>query len=428
MAALGPFEPTPAICVAVSGGPDSMALAWLAARWARARDGAATALLIDHGLRPESAKEVTIAAKALGGLGIATAASRIPGPPPATGRPAWARAERYRLLEQETAARGVLHLLVGHHLDDQAETLTLNLARGSGTRGLAAIRPQRMGDRIRVLRPLLGMPKARLVATAHAAGLPVADDPSNRDMAYARTRARHRLADGVSTAGLSATAARLAVDDAAIEHVVAGLAAAAVAISPAGWIAIDRARLLAAPDSAAIRLLGRAADAVGGKIRPPRQARVVAALDGLRGMKVGRRTLAGAEIDWGNGAIRIWREAGKRPPPSAPIGSLLTDTLVWDGRFRVKIPSAAPAGGCIGPLGYKGLRAVEAIAAQPAWVGQAPRRALATIPALWVDDWLVAAPSFGMLQESPGQAMLGATHFTLGATYRPRRPIAPQSG
>ena len=332
------------------------------------------------------------------------------------------------MLEQETAARGVLHLLVGHHQDDQGETLALNLARGSGTRGLAAIRPQRLGERVRILRPLLAMPKARLIATARAAGLPTAADPSNRDMTYARTRVRQQLAEGVSAASLGATAARLAIDDAAIEHVVAGLAAGAVSISPAGWITIDRNRLLAAPEAAGIRLLSRAADAVGGKIRPPRQARVVAALDGLRGMTAGRRTLAGAELDWREGALRIWREAGKRPPPVVPIAAFLAETLVWDGRFRVEIPPTAPPDGRIGPLGYKGLRAIEAIAAPPTWINHAPRRALASAPALWVDDWLVAAPSFGMPQESPGHDGLRATHFTLRAVYRPRRPIAPQSG
>lgn len=428
MATFAPFEAEPLIAVGVSGGPDSMALAWLAQRWAVAQGGAAAALLVDHRLRPESADEVQLAAAALQPLGVYCAILEIPGLPPRAGRPAWAREERYRLLEAEAKARGCLHLLIGHHLDDQAETLALNLSRGSGLRGLAAMRPERHCRDLRILRPLLGFPKARLVATAAIAGLPVADDPSNRDGAYARTMARRRLADGVATARLGDTAARLAADDGAIEHAAAGLAAMALSISPVGWIAVDRRRLLQAPTSVALRVLGRATDAVGGKAQPPRQARVKAALDGLRGLEEGHRTLAGAELDWRAGVVRLWREAGKRPPATFPVAGLQARRRRWDGRYLIDIPVNARDDDHIGALGYRGLRLVEAMCPPPAWAGASPRRALAMAPGLWRGDWLVAAPTFGALAEMPGHQADRSTNSALGAMFLPRRPIAPEMG
>lgn len=427
MAALGPFEPAPLLAVAVSGGPDSMALAALASRWARAAGGRAVALLVDHRLRPESRGEIARAAAALDAVGVNPVLLAIAAPPPAAGRPAWARSERYRLLTDAARALGALHLMLAHHQDDQAETVLLNLGRGSGAKGLAAMRPIRAEAGLRLLRPLLDVPKARLVATAVAAGLPVADDPSNRDPAYARTRARRALAGrGFDAAGLAATAARLAEEDMALEAWVARLAATAASVSPAGLIRIDRARLAAAPRAVALRLLARAAHAAGGRSAPPRQARAADALDAVRADGDVRRTLGGAVVRAEGAEVRLWREAARLPGPVAPANL----DAAWDGRFRLRLMGAAPEGAVVAPLGYAGLRAAEACALAPGWAGAGappPRAALATSPALWHGDVLLAAPRFGGADAGPGAGLAcrGGARLGLIAEFRPRRPLAP---
>ena len=423
MAALQPFEPSPLLALAVSGGPDSMAMAWLAARWARAAGGDVVALVVNHGLRPEAASEARRAIAGLKAEGVRASLLTVDAPPPCGDIQAWARRERYRLLEAGAVAENALHLLTAHHQDDQAETLVLNLRRGSGARGLAAMRPRTHGPRVRVLRPLLGFPGARLKATAAASGLPIADDPSNRDVRFARVRVREAIGGETSAARLAETAARLATDDDAIEAAVAQLVAQSASISPLGMISLERQLLLSAPGAVAQRVLERATRAVGGRLKPPRRDRVIRALSMLAGVDRGRRTLGGAVLDWRERDLRIWREPGKRPPPRVDIHN--NDALIpWDGRFSLH--AQASGGLAVGPLGHAGLRAIEARDDRPLWIDAAPRQALAMTPALWRGEMLVKAAEFGGVSRSAGQEAGGADRVRLLATFRPARPLAPE--
>lgn len=424
MAPLGPFEPEPLLAIAVSGGPDSMALAGLAATWARARGGRALALLVDHGLRPESAAEVAQATAALRGFGLDAQALRIEAPPPAAGLPAWARRERYRLLVDAAAKAGALHLLLGHHRNDQAETVLLNLDRGSGTKGLAAMRAVRRGARVALLRPVLGQTKVRLLATAEAFGFPVADDPTNRDRTYARARLRGALGGGVGR--LAETAARLAREDAALESSVAKLAATAASISPAGVIWLDLAAMASASPAIAERLFARAAQAAGGGETPPRRDRVIAAMAAMAGEAPKPRTLAGARVVAREGRLGFWREAGKRPPQT--IGAAcIGQGMIWDGRFQVGFEGPSPPDATVGMLGYDGLRTLERAVDAPPWLRVAPRQALRMCPAVWsVDGELLAWPEFSSV--SPGHAAVGAdrvrSKWRFWARFRPHVALA----
>src|SRR5271165_4045530 len=131
MARLGPFEPAPMLAVAVSGGADSLALAVLADAWARARGGAIIALVVDHGLRAAAADEARATEQLLTGRGIAVRALRLAGLGPGSALAERARTARYATLTAACEAAGTLHLLVGHHLADQAETVALRVLRGS---------------------------------------------------------------------------------------------------------------------------------------------------------------------------------------------------------------------------------------------------------------------------------------------------------
>lgn len=179
------------VLVAVSGGPDSVALLLLARAVLGERCVAAT---VDHGLRPEAAGEAAWVARLCGELGVAHATLAAPLPRRAgrTGNvSARARALRYRLLEAHAADTGAARIATAHHADDQLETLVMRLNRGAGVAGLAGVRAR--GGRI--VRPLLGWRRAELAALVAASGIMPVDDPTNRDERFDRARLRRVLAD-----------------------------------------------------------------------------------------------------------------------------------------------------------------------------------------------------------------------------------------
>ena len=218
----------PAFGVAVSGGPDSLALLLLAASAFPGRIEAAT---VDHGLRPESAAEAAFVGELCAARGIAHAT--LTGPPVEGNVQAGARALRYRLLGQWARDRGLAFILTAHHQDDQAETLLMRLQRGAGLAGLAGIRPRATMDGLTVLRPLLGWRRAELAEIVAGAGLTPVDDPSNRDDRYDRARLRRQLAGTawLDIPALARSAAALAEAETALdwtaEQLIAGRTGAA---------------------------------------------------------------------------------------------------------------------------------------------------------------------------------------------------------
>src|SRR6266478_4821993 len=218
----------PAIVLAVSGGPDSIALMWLAARWrhALARGPRLIAVTVDHGLRPEAAAEARGVKRLARSLDLPHRTLRWTGPKPRTGLPAAARAARYRLLAQAARASGATHILTAHTRDDQAETLLMRMLRGSGIAGLGAMARETERDGVRLARPLLDIPKSQLVATLKKAKIDFADDPTNRDLNFTRPRIRTVMpilaAEGGDTRNLARLASRLARANQAVEVLVDG--------------------------------------------------------------------------------------------------------------------------------------------------------------------------------------------------------------
>jgi tRNA(Ile)-lysidine synthase len=215
-------SPDGRIGLAVSGGPDSLALLLLAAA---ARPGLVEAATVDHQLRPESGSEAAMVAAVCADLAVSHRILTIDWPDkPQGGLQARARDERYRLLAGWVRERQLTALVTAHHRDDQAETLLMRLARGSGVRGLAAMRPASAvpgAADIALLRPLLGWSHAEIVALCEAAGKVPADDPSNRDETYERVRVRAWIADsGLDTEAVARSAAHLRSADEAIAWAV----------------------------------------------------------------------------------------------------------------------------------------------------------------------------------------------------------------
>jgi tRNA(Ile)-lysidine synthase len=223
---LGDLEPGDLVLAACSGGADSLALAAALAHEAPRLGLRGGAVTVDHGLQDGSAAQASRVEATLLALGLDPVRQvRVTVPPGAGGPEAAARGARYTALEQEARQTGAAAVLLGHTRDDQAETVLLGLARGSGARALAGM-PARRG---RFRRPMLGLARATLRAACLAQRLEPWDDPHNHDPSYARVRVRHQalpaleeaLGPGIAEA-LARSAAQLAADCEALDDIARG--------------------------------------------------------------------------------------------------------------------------------------------------------------------------------------------------------------
>jgi tRNA(Ile)-lysidine synthase len=222
------FKGAPALVLAVSGGPDSVALMWLAARWRKAlsRGPQLLAVTVDHALRAESTFEAAEVKRLARALGLSHRTLRWNGAKPRSGVPAAAREARYSLLAQAARSARATHIVTAHTRDDQAETFLMRLLRGSGIAGLSAMAALRERDGLVLARPLLNVPKSRLIATLDKARIAFANDPTNHDTTFTRPRLRALMpllaAEGGDARALARLASRLARANAAVEVLADG--------------------------------------------------------------------------------------------------------------------------------------------------------------------------------------------------------------
>jgi tRNA(Ile)-lysidine synthase len=324
------WKAAPAIVLAVSGGPDSIALMWLAARWRStlARGPRLIAVTVDHGLRTEAAREARDVKRLARSLDLPHQTMRWTGAKPKTGVPAAARTARYRLLAQAARARGATHILTAHTRDDQAETLLMRLLRGSGIAGLAAMARESERDGVRLARPFLHVAKAQLIATLKKAKVDFADDPTNRDPNYTRPRLRALMpalaAEGGDSRNLARLASRLARANAAVEVLADGAERyLALRGRDAPDPGFDASMFAGLPEEIRLRLLLRAIDRVGhegpaelGKVEALLSAldRAVAEKNAARGPKL-KQTLAGALVSLAGGRIHVEPAPPRRRRP-----------------------------------------------------------------------------------------------------------------
>jgi len=287
------------VLAACSGGPDSLALAAAVAFEAPRAGLRAGGVVVDHGLQPGSAEVAASVIAVLAELGLAPALSvavSVPGrgdPAGYHGPEAAARAARYAALDQAATETGARAVMLGHTLDDQAETVLLGLARGSGARSLAGM-PASSG---RYLRPLLGLRRAHTLAACDALGMRPWDDPQNGDPAFSRVRVRRDLLPALETAlgpgvaeGLARTAQLLRADAAALDE-LAGRAADQIRAEEARRAAADgaadgaaagwSATALAAQPAAIRHRILRAAALAAGCPAGALSARHIAGIDAL---------------------------------------------------------------------------------------------------------------------------------------------------
>jgi tRNA(Ile)-lysidine synthase len=376
MAPLGPFEPAPHLAVAVSGGADSMALAILAAGWATPRGGRVTALVVDHRLRPESEAEAAVTAERLQQRGVPARLLTLRNLARGPGLAERSRAARYAALEEACASAGILHLLLGHHAADQAETVAIRMLDRSGPIGLAGMAALTETAAVRRLRALLPVPPARLRATARAAGVAWVEDPSNADPTVERVRIRKLRADetgeGMVTRAAIEAAAWRGEQRQVAERAVAAELAAHASIHPEGFATLSAGPLSPPALAALLRMI-----AGTGYPPPPAQVERLAAAPGpatIAGVRIMPAPKRLTPDPW----LLVREASAMAPPVPARPGA------VWDGRFRLAANTSLPQGATLGALGP------DAAALRP--LSTLPAAVLHTLPALRLDGNLFAVP------------------------------------
>ncbi|KGJ06725.1 tRNA(Ile)-lysidine synthase [Paracoccus halophilus] len=368
----------PGLGIALSGGGDSTALMHLAHDWARRSGLTLKAVTVDHGLRPDSADEARQAGMAAAALGISHDTlvwSREGG----GNLMAAAREARLRLISDWARRHGLDAVLLGHTLDDQAETLLMRLGRGAGIDGLSGMVPLRRSHGLCWLRPMLAVSRADLRDWLRARGVTWVEDPSNQNRDFDRIRTRKALAAlDLPARQLAQSAENLAMARDALQHFAAQ--AAQGARVRAGALDLPWDAFRDAPAEIRRRLLVAGLRFVTGADYPARREQVLHALDALPGGA--RLTLDGVIAETGGGFLRMIREpaAAARSPEARPDAA---GNAVWDRRWRLR---GLRPGWVVRALGYDLLPGLG-------WRGAGlGRDELAAGPGIWAGTELVAAP------------------------------------
>jgi tRNA(Ile)-lysidine synthase len=435
------------VVLAVSGGADSMALLHLAARWRTrlpVRNGPDISVAtVDHGFRVESAKEARWVGECASALGLRHAVLEWAGDKPATSLQETARDVRYRLLFEHAANLGSARAAVvtAHTEDDQAETLLMRLARGSGLDGLAGMAARRAagsrsGDAI--LRPLLAVPRSRLVAFLALHGHAWREDPSNDCLEFERVRiraARDALAAlGLTNGKIALSAARLTRARGALDRACDEFCSAFVRSHGGLHAEIDRGSFNSLAPEVRVRVLGRVLDAFGGDAKPARLSKVEALEARLRDGRRYAQTLGGCMVAAGRSRFRVFRELGRGTLPVVCLEP--GQHCLWDRRFLVAAadrPRLAAAG-ISGPVEVRALGAAGYATLKRSFPEnlRVSARAAASLPAFWDGDSLLSVPFFmsgagaGDLMDRSGHVVCkgsGAGLFT--ASFNSRWDEAP---
>ena len=413
-----PLNQATSVALAVSGGADSLALMVAVARW-RERRGAPNVIVltVDHGLRPESAIDADKVIREARRLGL-EASGLVVDEPPSRNIELAAREARYRLLVGAARTGNCSHLLVAHHLEDQAETFLMRLSRGAGVFGLAAMRPVVMSSDLVVFRPFLGVERSRLRATVVEAGLEPCEDPMNSDPRFERARLRAawpRLeAMGIDARRLVRAAGRFADEADAIDGAVDRLLDS-VSVTDLGVIEIPLDLMAAIDRDIGLRLLSRVVMAVGDTFYPPRGVLLSALERDLHRGSADRikRTVSGVVIERRRDMILAYREFGRKGLERRSLQP--SKSIRWDGRFAVTVGDTAPPGLVVGPLGDFGRRQLDH---RPAGV---PAAVLDTIPAVWRGDDLVAVPTLPQGLKSSAKLPIAMTEVVSERLGNPPR-------
>ncbi len=389
--ALNPFAPLSSpIALAISGGPDSMALAFCIKR----ANIPCIAFIVDHGLRSESTTEAEQVKRSLGTMGIRAEILRWHHPQISGAIHEKARQARYDLLLQACHQHGVTDLLTAHHADDQAETILMRIAKGSAVEGLSGIAPASMRGNIRLLRPFLNFPKSRLIATCDTDNIQFVTDPSNASDKFTRGRLRNIMPllaqEGLTTENLLRLGARASEATEALATITHEFLRQTAQIEKYGSIRLDRRALSTPPRAIGLRAIAICLRIIHPNDYPPEQDALADAYDHiLTSADDTTRSLYGCLISLTEKQVTLFRE----PAAATEICVLSPEQpITWDGRWVINADALTPKGE-IRALGMPSHDIIDQLA--PILRHDIPQgRIRATLPALWAGEKLVAIPSF----------------------------------
>lgn len=370
----------------------------LAVRWAQLNPDRQRRIVIatvDHGLRAGSRKEAEWVADKARALGLAHETLSWEGAKPETGLQDAARTARYRLLA-ELAWRhpAPAAIVTAHTEDDQAETFLMRLARGSGLDGLTGMSATRLigaDEHCHLVRPLLGVPGARLRDLLQESGLDWIEDPSNTQDRFERVRlrkARPVLQDlGLANDKIALSAKRLERAHAALEASARALEhAAGLDVHSGAYASLDADVFRDAAEELRLRVMARLIAAFGGAAEPVRLAKLEGLVARMGDAAFKGATLGGAAVLLRGPQIHVVREPGRQGLPELRLQP--GEEAVWDRRFRVSVAVEMP-----GPVLVRALGADFAHERkQLKDVALPPARAAATLPSFWRRGGLVAVP------------------------------------
>ncbi len=327
------------LAVAVSGGGDSLALTLLAGEWASQTGRDLVALSVDHGLRKEAAQECDWVGETLARYGIEHHTLVWLGDKPASGLQAAARKARYHLLEEWCCANAIEDLLLAHHLDDQGETFLLRLARGSGVDGLSAMQKVSCKGKLRLLRPLLDVPKSSLISYLEKRGQNWIEDPSNDNEDFERVKIRKQKALfnelGLTGARLAQTARHMQRVSGVLNRLAQEWLQTHADLHEEGYLFFASSPFRELEEEIAFRILARIGMALSGNVYPPRFERLKRLYDGLRNGQ--DATLMGCRWIQQEGLVLVCREIREE---TIPENLYRIDMDHFDGDLHMRILGA----------------------------------------------------------------------------------------
>jgi tRNA(Ile)-lysidine synthase len=318
------------VLLAVSGGPDSLALLLMATIWSRDSGTPVFAATVDHGLRPDAAEEAAYVGEVSAALGVPHAVLTWRGPHPKTRIQELAREARYRLLSEHARSVGADVLMTAHHADDQAETILFRLLHGSGVAGLAGIREETQAYGLTLARPLLHLRKAELEQVCNAHSVRFIRDPSNIDPRYARTAMRRLTAlleaEGLGPEQWQRFGRRMAGADEVLQHAVSQCRGQIARETSAEQVRLDMRMLKGLPVDVLAGVVEAEITALFNESQDIRLERLQRAAQGLGAALVAgaawKSTLAGAilKLD-SSGWLTIAKEGPRRRGRVANAGN-----------------------------------------------------------------------------------------------------------
>ena len=406
MASLFPNPENPKIAVGVSGGGDSMALLYLAQRWAKQHGGQAIALIVDHGLRAESKKEAHSVAQQLTDYGIENHILTWEGEKPLSNIQENAREERYALLTSWCKNNHISDLLIAHHADDQAETLLLRLLRGSGVDGLAAMASETKKNGIRILRPLLHIQKATLITLLRTVKWTWIDDPSNKNEKFDRVRVRNWIESQTDNARITErlvdTTAHLSRARRALETFTADAIKRHTALYKEGYATLQLNGLRKQPEEIGLRMLSGLLRAISGNPDIMRFESLQSLYTHLiSDIPFKGTTLHGCQImPKNNDMLLIIREYAAIHEKTDIAANA---PILWDQRFNITVNTSLKATLYIAPIGHDNWHKIckeNPTVKDNLHVKKMPKKALYTLPTLFTLEKILAIPHIGYKENS----------------------------